>query len=90
MDTTTPVSVFMIVLLVSFALYYCFMFLSCCILKFQTYNFNNNYDICKVVSCFVMFIHTCVSLIDLLFKIAQRQGEIAHGQGQIAIEELAT
>ena len=51
MDTTTPVSVFMIVLLVSFALYYCFMFLSCCILKFQTSTFNNNYDLCKLVSC---------------------------------------
>ena len=104
MDTTTPDSVFMIVLLVLFILYYCFMFLSCCILKFQTNTFNNNYDLCKLVSCFVMFTHTCVSPIDLLLKIVHRQPEMQHiqphiphihpkisnTQGETADEELAT
>jgi len=73
------------------------MFLSCCILKFQTSTFNNNYDLCKLVSCFVMLIHTCVSPIDSLLKIVHRQpeipqvqNEIANTQGEIAHEELAT
>ena len=97
MDTTTPVSVLMIVLLVLFTLYYCFMFVSCCILKFQTSTFNNNYDLCKLVSCFVMLIHTCVSPIDLLLKIVHRQpaitqvqNEIGNTHGEIAHGELAT
>ena len=80
------------------------MFLSCCILKFQTSTLNNNYDLCKLVSCFVMFNHTCVSPIDSLLKIVHRQPEIPHiqpqiphshpeianTQGEIADEELAT
>ena len=97
MDTTTPVSVLMIVLLVLFTLYHCFMFLSCCILKFQTSTFNNNYDLCKLVSFFVMFIHTCVSPIDSLLKVVHRQpeipqvqNEIANTHGEIAHGELAT
>jgi hypothetical protein len=97
MDTTTPVSVLMIVLLVLFTLYYCLMFWSFCILKFQTTTFNNDYDLCKLVSCFGMLIHTRVSpTIDSLIKIVHRppgipqaQNEIANTQGEIADEELA-
>ena len=96
MDTTTPVSVLMIVFLVLFTLYYCLMFMSCCILKFQTSTFNI-YDLCKLVSCFVMLMHTCVSPIDSLLKIVHRQPEItqvqnerANTHGEIAHGELAT
>jgi len=60
------------------------MFLSCCILKFQTSTFNNNYDLCKLVSCFVMLIHTCVSPMDSLFKIVHRQPEMTQVQNEIA------
>ena len=66
-------------------------------LKFQTSTFNNNYDLCKIVSCFVMLIHTCISPIDSLLNIVHRrpeitqvQNEIANTHGEIAHGELAT